>query len=84
MTGGPLSLDGLDISNADDMLAYAQTALTQWQAAGNGTAAERKAARSLAFAFGRLNMLAKDGQLPAEWVRASVIAAMECGRRGNH
>jgi hypothetical protein len=46
-----------DANNPDDMLVMARDALRAWRGSREGSAAERKAVRCLAFAFGRLNAL---------------------------
>lgn len=47
-----------DYNSAADMLAMARDALGTWRESPDGRAASRKAARRLAFAFGRLDTLA--------------------------
>jgi hypothetical protein len=46
-----------DANNPDDMLAMARDALQAWRESRDGSAAERKSGRRLAFAFARLDVL---------------------------
>jgi hypothetical protein len=56
MTGQQAELSGNPDSRAD-MVAVARAALEQWRASKSGSAAERRAARLLAWAVGRLDSL---------------------------
>jgi hypothetical protein len=69
----------LDPYSPAEMVTLARRALEAWRAAGSGTAAERKAARTLAFAVGRLDSLgALSGPLPplpedSQAIRAAIL-----------
>jgi hypothetical protein len=57
VTGNGVICGDLDPYSARDMVTLARAALAEWRASRSGSAAERKVARRLAFAVGRLESL---------------------------